>query len=201
MNEFPTRVFQVSAPGKLMLLGEHAVVHHRSCLVTAMDARLRMTLALADPGDQTLAIHAPGVGVEHVQRPLAEVFAGRDPLARGTRFIERAVAVFGARFGLTHGLHITTRSDFDSTLGLGSSSATVACTLYGLSRLLDVPLSPRELFDLGLDAVLQVQRTGSGFDLAATIYGGTLYYANVPPREIVPLDVPDLPLVVAYTGI
>lgn len=201
VNENSACVVHVSAPGKLMLLGEHAVVHHRSCLVTAMDTRLHMTLTLTDSGDQALVIHAPDVGVEHVRRPLAEVFANDEPLARGTRFIERAVAIFGARFGLNRGLHITTRSDFASTFGLGSSSATVACTLYGLSRLFGISLSRRELFDLGLDAVLQVQRTGSGFDLAATIYGGTLYYANVPPREIVPLDVPDLPLVVAYTGI
>lgn len=201
MNKFSARVVRVSAPGKLMLLGEHAVVHQRSCLVTAMDTRLFMTLALAPPHDKTLTIHAPDVKVQWVQRPLTEVFEGHEPLIRGTRFIERAVAVFGAQFGLTQGVRIITSSDFDSTLGLGSSSATVACTLYGLSQLLGIPLSPRELFDLGLQAVLQVQQKGSGFDLAAAIYGGTVYYANFPPREIMPLDVPGLPLVVAYSGI
>jgi mevalonate kinase len=46
-----------------------------------------------------------------------------------------------------------------------------------------------------------VQKTGSGFDLASAIYGGTLYYNNSDPREIVPLVVSELPLVVAYTGI
>ncbi|NLE50541.1 MAG: hypothetical protein GX613_03985, partial [Chloroflexi bacterium] len=44
---------RVSAPGKLMLLGEHAVVHHRPCLVTAMDARLYLKLELTEPGDDT----------------------------------------------------------------------------------------------------------------------------------------------------
>ena len=51
----------VSAPSKLMLLGEHAVVHRHPCLVMAMNARLHMTLALNAPDDDTFRIHAPEV--------------------------------------------------------------------------------------------------------------------------------------------
>jgi mevalonate kinase len=183
-----------------MLLGEHAVVHGRPCLVTAMDARLTMTLTLAT-GD-TFTIHAPDVGVEYVMGRVADAFAGGQALARGTRFIESTLTVFRERFGLAHGLHIETRSDFASTLGLGSSSATVACTLFGLARLLAVDLSLAELFELGLAAIHRVQRLGSGFDLAAALCGGTLFYDNDPAqRTIAPLDVPGLPLVVAYTGV
>ena len=182
-----------------MLLGEHAVVHQRPCLVTAMDARLHMTLTLTDDG--LFTIYAPDVGVDQVQGPIGEAFAGGKARAKGTRFIESSLAVFRERFGLEHGVHITTRSDFSSKLGLGSSSATVACTLFGLARILEYDLSRRELFDLGIEAIFRVQQTGSGFDLASTIYGGTVYYNNGDPREIVPLDVSELPLVVAYTGI
>lgn len=198
MTELTVRV---SAPGKLMLLGEHAVVHQRSCLVTAMDARLHMTLSLTASGDQTATIHAPDVGVEHAQRRITELFADRQAIEPGTRFIESALAVFRDHFGLPRGIQITTRNDFAATKGLGSSSATVACTLFGLSKLFDIALSPHTLFDLGLEAVLNVQRTGSGFDLAAAIYGGTLYYENVTPRTIEPLAIPTLPLVVAYSRV
>lgn len=190
---------RVSAPGKLMLLGEHAVVHRRPCLVTAVDSRLTMTLTQTDSAE--FRIHAPDVGVDDVRGRIADAFAGGQALARGTRFIESALAVFRERLGLDRGVQIETRSDFASTLGLGSSSATVACTLFGLAALFQVDLTPRRLFDLGLEAVLRVQQTGSGFDLAAAVYGGTLFYDNRPPRLIVPLDVPALPLVVAYTGV
>ncbi len=195
--DFPP--IRVSAPGKLMLLGEHAVVHERPCLVTAMDARLTMTLTATD--DDLFTIHAPDVGVDHLQGRIADAFAGNQALARGTRFIESALALFRDRYGLTRGLHIETRSDFSSQLGLGSSSATVACAVFGLAHVLQLDLSRRNLFDLGLDVIRSVQKLGSGFDLAAAIYGGTLFYDNVGQREIVPLDVPELPLVVAYTGI
>lgn len=198
MTDSISQEVHVSAPGKLMLLGEHAVVYQRPCLVTAMDARLHMTLTLTS--DDLFTIHAPDVDVDHVQGRIADVYAGGEALADGTRFIESALAVFRERFGLDHGVRIETRSDFSSKLGLGSSSATVACTLFGLAKLLQRDLSLRELFDRGIEAVFRVQQTGSGFDLASTIYGGTLYYNNVTPREIVPLKVPELPLVVAYTG-
>ena len=76
MPDPASRSIHVSAPGKLMLLGEHAVVHGRPCLVTAMDARLHMTLALAALGDETFTVHAPDVDVAHVQGRLAEALAG-----------------------------------------------------------------------------------------------------------------------------
>jgi mevalonate kinase len=199
LNNRPPQAVHVSAPGKLMLLGEHAVVYRRSCLVTAVDSRLYMTLTPSD--DDTFSIHAPDVGVDHLHGRMADTFAGGRALASGTRFVESSLAVFRERFGLDRGVRIQTRSDFSSKIGLGSSSAAVACTLFGLARLFQVEIAPRQLFDLGLEAIFCVQRTGSGFDLAAAIFGGTLFYDNAEPRQIVPLDVPALPLVVAYTGV
>lgn len=189
----------MSAPGKLMLLGEHAVVHGRPCLVTAVETRLHMSVTPS--GDDMFTINAPDVDVEHVQGHIAHAFAGGQALARGTRFIESALAVFREQFGLAQGVRIETRSDFSSRLGLGSSSATVACTLFGLAQVFGVKISPPRLFELGLDAIFRVQQTGSGFDLAAAIYGGTLFYDNGQPRRIEPLDLPALPLIVAYTGV
>jgi mevalonate kinase len=188
----------VSAPAKLMLLGEHAVVHHRPCLVTAVDARLHMTLT--PTGGDYFRIDAPDVGVEGITGRVVDAFKDGRALARGTRFIESVLAVFRERYGVVRGVHITTRSNFSSQFGLGSSSATLACALFGLAHLNELTITPRELFELGLDANHRVQQTGSGFDIAAAIYGGTLFYDNGQPRQIVPLDAPNLPLIVAYTG-
>ncbi|GAB4408178.1 MAG: mevalonate kinase [Anaerolineae bacterium] len=193
-----TESVRVSAPGKLMLLGEHAVVHGRPCLVTAVDARLTMTLTPIEP--DSFFVDAPDVGIRALSASLSEVFRDGRALAPGTRFIESALRLFQEQVGLSHGIAITTRSDFASTLGLGSSSATVACALFGLAQIEGVDVSPEQLFEWGLQAIRQVQGTGSGFDLAAAIFGGTLFY-QVEPRRIEPLDTPDLPLLAAYSGI
>jgi mevalonate kinase len=188
----------VSAPGKLMLLGEHAVVHGRPCLVTAVESRLHMMLTLTGPGDNTLVLHAPDVGIEHAQMQLADDLQA---VAKGARFVMSSLAVFRDQWGLKCGLQIETRSDFSSQFGLGSSSATVACTLFGLAQLMGVDLDRSALFEAGLTAIRRVQQTGSGFDLAAAIYGGTLFYDTGQPRQIVPMNTPDLPLIAAYSGI
>jgi mevalonate kinase len=189
----------VSAPGKLMLLGEHAVVHGRPCLVTAMDSRLHMALTRRD--DDRFTIDAPDVGAHGVTGRLADALRDGHALAPGTRFIESALRVYAERIGLESGVAIATRSDFSSQWGLGSSSATVACTLFGLARLQRADLAPLRLFELGLEAIRRAQGTGSGFDLAAAIFGGTLYYENAAPCRIEPLNAPGLPLVAAYSGV
>lgn len=192
-------MIHVSAPGKLMLLGEHAVVHGRPCLVTAVDSRLHMTLTRS--GDDRFTLDAPDVGAHGVTGRLADAFRDGRALTHGTRFIESALRVFAEQMGLEDGVAITTRSDFSSQLGLGSSSATVACALFGLARLQDVELAPQRLFDLGLETIRRVQGTASGFDLAAAIFGGTLVYENAASRRIEPLGAPGLPLIAAYSGI
>ncbi len=38
------KIITVSAPGKLMLFGEHAVVYNHPCIVTAVDQRMKATI-------------------------------------------------------------------------------------------------------------------------------------------------------------
>ncbi|MBI5929001.1 MAG: hypothetical protein HY862_06815 [Chloroflexi bacterium] len=190
---------KVSAPGKLFLLGEHAIVYDGVCLITAVDSRLYMTLKAESAAHPTLTITAPAVGLENWRRPLAEITASTN-FSGPASFITSCVALFHRHFPFDASLVIETASDFGATLGLGSSSATVATALFGLSALFGVNLSPRQLFDMGVEAIQQVQHLGSGADLAAAIFGGTLYYANHDPREITPLNIPALPLMVVYSG-
>jgi mevalonate kinase len=62
-----------------------------------------------------------------------------------------------------------------------------------------IELSPSELFDLAYAAVLDVQGTGSGVDLAAAVCGGTAYYVKGGAiMERLPID--ELPIVIGYSG-
>lgn len=187
---------EVSAPGKLMLFGEHAVMYGYPCLVTAVDQR--MTLVAASIKERKFRINAPDVGVIGYEKELEALgVIGNGP--KGARFIEVAIKLFKERFGLPFGIAIETKSEL-GTPGLGSSSAVAVCTIKAVSELLGKKLSRKELFNLSYKTVLEVQKTGSGFDVAAAIFGGTIFYL-FGGKRIEPLKAGNLPLVVGYSGI
>jgi mevalonate kinase len=187
---------EVSAPGKLMLFGEHAVIYQRPCIVTAVDQRMRVSAELTDT--KFFKIDAPDVGVAEYSEEFG--LPGTSDVPKGVRFTAAATRNFYQLHRIKSGVTIRTKSDFSNEFGFGSSSAVTTAVLKALSDLFEIGISKEELFELSYKTVLDVQGVGSGFDLAAAIWGGTLYFRPRGP-EIVPLRVKDLPLTVGFTGI
>ncbi len=186
----------VSAPGKLMLLGEHAVVYNRPCLVTAVDQRMRATVELLD--SQDFELEAPDVKVTGYKKPLSQLGVGDIP--KGAQFVEIAIKNISEKYPFKSGLRVTTVSEFSSQFGFGSSSASTVCAIKAVSQLLGLNLSEREIFDFSYKTVLDIQGKGSGFDVAAAVFGGTLYFVT-GGKVIEPLKISSLPLIVGYSGI
>ncbi|MGH8162745.1 MAG: mevalonate kinase family protein, partial [Rhodanobacteraceae bacterium] len=173
-----------SAPGKLVLTGEYAVLEGAPALVIAIDRRARVTLE--DGIDDDYRIDAPDLGIIDAHcRVDAEGRAhwfGLDEsdaarLALAAAVIEAAAvdgrpAPFRAR--------LDTQSFFcgieggRAKLGFGSSAAlTVA--LAGAIRAHDHRAA------LPMDALIETHRRaqcgrGSGLDIAASLTGGAMIY-------------------------
>ena len=188
---------KVSAPGKLMLFGEHAVIYHWPCLVTAIDQRMRVWIK-KKPGAK-IEIEALDVGVAGYARKVEDL-GKKANIPKGVRFLEAATKNFFEKYEVQSGLKIRTKSEFSSAFGFGSSSAVTVGTLRGLGALFKIRLGKKQLFNLAYRTVLDVQGVGSGFDLAAAIWGRTVYFVT-GGRTIVPLKIKKLPLVIGYTGI
>lgn len=187
---------EVSAPGKLMLLGEHAVVYGRPCIVTAVEHRMRVSTELAS--GNKIEISAPDIGITGYSEEIGAL--GKEGAPKGVRFVSLAVKIFFTEFDLKSGLKIKTKSDFSSEFGFGSSSAVTVATLKALSELFGKKVDNHGLFDMSYKTILDVQGVGSGFDLAAAIWGGTVYFI-IGGKKIEPIKTGKLPLVVGYTGI
>jgi mevalonate kinase len=185
----------VSAPGKLMLLGEHAVVYGKPCLVTAVDHRIRVRIEKNNRN--FVRIDSPEVNVKNYNIEVSEL--GKVEYPKNIIFVLRAIELFFKKYRLSSGLSIKIRSEFSSLFGFGSSSAVTVCTIKALSVLFDVEVDNKSLFDMAYKTVLQIQGVGSGFDLAAAVWGGTLYFV-AGGKKIIPVKVGKLPLVVGYTG-
>lgn len=160
----------VSAPGSIMITGEHAVVYGHPAIVCAVEQRIflrlsplpddqvRITSEIADPVSTTLDRLTP-----------------KGPM----RFVLAALAVFRAR--LSHGIAVDITSEINPTLGLGSSAAVTAACLAGLNHITRSNLPLARLHLHALSIIRQIQGRGSGADLAASLMGGMLAYQLPAP--------------------
>lgn len=205
----------ISAPGKLMLFGEHAVVYGKPSIVTSVNQRLtitaqKMTASAVIPSqsegsvnhEPKLILNAPDVDIKNYSKPLKDLGQGEIP--KGAKFTEFATLNFYKKYksviSIKAGIQLETSAQFKSTFGFGSSSASAVCTIKALSETFKIKLTEKEIFKLAYKTVLDVQGLGSGFDLAAAIYGKTLYFVT-GGKKIEPLKIKSLPLIVGYTGI
>ncbi len=171
----------VTAPGKLMLFGEHAVVYGQPCLVTAVNQR--MTVELYHDGNKPYEVD------------LSEI--------KDARFVSAIIDMFKEKFHLKIGkLHIKTNCGFSGKYGFGSSSAVTTAMVGAMSEIFNLSLNNKQIFDLSYEVVLKVQGVGSGFDIAAATFGGLLYFVKGGQvLENLPLDLNQTCFVVGYSGI
>ncbi len=186
----------VSAPGKLMLFGEHGVVYGRPCIVTAVGQRMKATVELTE--EPLFELKAPDVQVTNYKKAIEDCGVGEIP--KGAKFVEVAVKNFLDKYPFGGGVKVETKSEFSSEFGFGSSSASTVCVIKALSELTGTKLSDKALFKLAYKTVLDIQGVASGFDVATAVYGGTLYYVT-PGKVIEPLSIDSLPLIVGYSGV
>lgn len=186
----------VSSPGKLMLFGEHAVVYGYPCIATAVDQRMKAAATRLEAPD--FELEASDVDIRGYKKPLVEI--GKGDIPKGAKFVEFALQNFLQKYPINGGVRVETTSEFSSQFGFGSSSASTVCAIKAFSELFGAELSQKEMFDISYKTVLDIQGKGSGFDVAAAIYGGTFYFVT-GGKVIEPLAIKEFPLIVGYTGV
>jgi mevalonate kinase len=188
------RRLTVSAPGKLILMGEHAVVYGRPALVAAIDLRLRVRLSHADPNSVVLDLPALGHS-EHLswEEVCAYAHAARErwsaynlhPALAGFREMRGedpahvVKAALGEAVGLLgepeEGLSVRVDSDLPLGSGFGSSAATAVAVLAGMFAWRRTPIDLGQVERLALEVERRQHGHPSGVDGATILRGGVLW--------------------------
>jgi mevalonate kinase len=178
---------EVTAPGSIMLMGEHAVLFGEPALACAVEARL--TVTLVPRSDRRVLIDSA----------LGQYSGSLDELSSMPELAFVLAVIAGYQSQLQRGFELSIRSGFSHTVGLGSSAAVTAATTAALAAYAGQSTDPETLFARALTAVHQVQHgRGSGTDLAASLYGGVIGY-DMAPAQVRPLSgLP--PIALYYSG-
>ncbi|WP_027852823.1 mevalonate kinase family protein [Marinobacterium litorale] len=168
-------ILEASAPGSIMLMGEHAVLRGATALACAVDRYIH--IRLAPRNDRQV----------NISSALGDYSATLEHLPDDVHLSFVVAALQSWREVLPGGFDLSIQSEFSHTLGLGSSAAVVAALTALLDRFAGTGLTREQQFDRALKVIHQVQNgRGSGTDLAASLYGGVIAY-RVNPRQLRPL--------------
>lgn len=179
-------IFSASAPGSLMLFGEHAVLHGKQALCCALNQRIRVTLI---PRNDTKI---------HVISPLGHYQTDLNSLSVVAPFEFVLTAIAHFRKQVSQGFDLEIVAEFASTMGLGSSAAVTVAVVGVLAQWLQLNYSSQQLFADAKNIILMVQGVGSGADVAAAVFGGIVAY-QLQPITINPVFLtPEITLV--YSG-
>jgi len=163
---------RTSAPGKVILLGEHAAVYGNPVLVATVDLRCYVTVK--ERKDDQYILNNPAVDVSNFGFRFSEIrkLKRRWNLALSLEAIEKTQKFLGER----RGLDISIESRIPVSSGLGSSASIASALVLGISREMNHDLKKKEIAKLAWDIEHLIHKKSSGVDPFSVTYGGVIRY-------------------------
>ncbi len=179
-----------SAPGKVILFGEHAVVYSRPALAVPVN-QVHVDVDVLDSSRAGIWIHAPIIDLHAELTSLPS----DHPIAS---VILKLIQIFG--ISQTPNLEINISSTIPVAAGLGSGAAVSVALTRALSSFLSHPLSNDEINSLVFEIEKLHHGTPSGIDNTVITYNMPVYFIKGQPIETFKTGKP-FTIVIADTGI
>jgi mevalonate kinase len=189
---------KASAPGKIILFGEHAVVYNRPALAVPV-TQVHVDVEVLDSSRKGIWIHAPGINLN----------AELDSLPGDHPIVSVILKVFqrlglpsplGRGAGDEGGVTISIDSTIPVAAGLGSGAAVSVALLRALSGYFGQPLADDEVNKISYEVEKLHHGTPSGLDNTVITYARPVYFIKGKPLEIFKTAKP-FTIVIGDTGI
>ena len=159
-----------SAPAKIILFGEHFVVHGTKAILAAIDKRVTITSFFTE--NKTIKINSE---LGTVEVPISS--SHEEVRSEFRPFVYLANKIINSEQNVS-GLEITIDSDIPIGVGLGSSSACCVAAAASISELFK-ELSSKEILNLSIEAEKTIFPDTSGADCTVCTYGGMIEYPSI----------------------
>ena len=156
-----------SAPAKIILFGEHFVVHGTKAILAAIDKRVTVTTIFTE--NKTIKINSE---LGTIEVPILS--SHEDVKTEFKPFVYLVNKIINSEQNV-NGLEITIDSDIPIGVGLGSSSACCVAAAASISELFN-KLSSEEILNLSIEAEKTIFPNTSGADCTVCTYGGMIEY-------------------------
>jgi len=159
-----------SAPGKIILFGEHFVVHGTKAILAAIDKRVTVTTTFTE--NKTIKVNSE---LGTIEVPISS--SHEEVKSEFRPFVYLANKIINSEQNVS-GLEITIDSDIPIGVGLGSSSACCVAATASISGLFS-ELSSEEILKMSIEAEKTIFPDTSGADCTVCTYGGMIEYPSI----------------------
>lgn len=179
-----------SAPGKIILFGEHAVVYGRPALAVPV-LQVHADVEISDSHRAGIWVNAPDISLYAELSTLPPT----DALRTVIESVFRLVGI-----STPPSLNITITSTIPVASGLGSGAAVSVAVIRALSSTLHLPMSNEQANALAYEIERLHHGTPSGIDNTVITYAQPVYFVRGQPIETLCVGAP-FTVVIGNTGI
>jgi len=158
---------KASAPGKIILFGEHFVVYGTKAILCAINKRVTVT-AEKTLDNKILIKSSVGNLALEPKKPINEI----DISLRPFYFLANMMI---QKYNETAGIKISIDSEIPLGVGLGSSSACCVASAAAISGIFEKK-SKEEILQMAIEAEKTIFPNTSGADCTVCTYGGLIQY-------------------------
>jgi mevalonate kinase len=189
---------EATAPGKIILFGEHSVVYRGPAIVVAIDRRAKVIVEARE--DKKIFIDANDLGFSgYFENDVYYPVRGKVWRGRNLTALNVAARKTMEHLGSYRGVNVKVRSMIPLAVGLGSSAAVSVATVAAIGKLLEGDLTRQEISELAYEGEKVIHGNPSGVDNTVASFGGIISYEKSKGIKHFELDEEPLPFVLGNT--